>query len=86
VESLEQLWQLGYFSQPERFRLAFREFGATIGVQVRGGGRLNSEQIGWGSHEVRYRMSTGTIFERAGSEVLQCVDIVGASRMQASCH
>lgn len=34
VQTLEQLWQLGYFRQPPALRLAFREFGATIGVQV----------------------------------------------------
>jgi len=33
-ESLEQLWQGGYFTGHPSRRLAFREFGTTIGVQV----------------------------------------------------
>lgn len=32
--SLEYLWKEGYFSMPTSMRLAFREFGTTIGVQV----------------------------------------------------
>jgi len=31
---LEELWQDGYFDEPSGFRLAFREFGTTLGVQV----------------------------------------------------
>src|SRR5690606_19766859 len=36
VTALEGLWLSGYFSQKRsrKFRLAFREFGTTIGVQV----------------------------------------------------
>jgi len=34
LAALERLWQSGYFRAPERYRLAFREFGTTIGVQV----------------------------------------------------
>lgn len=35
VNALEELWQEGYFSPTEEWgRLAFREFGTTLGVQV----------------------------------------------------
>jgi len=34
LQGLEQLWKAGQFKLPERYRLAFREFGTTIGVQV----------------------------------------------------
>jgi len=34
LESLEGLWKTGSFSGSTRYRLAFREFGTTIGVQV----------------------------------------------------
>jgi len=34
LESLQYLWSGGVFSLPARYRLAFREFGTTIGVQV----------------------------------------------------
>jgi len=33
LQSLEEIWQT-YFKMPKQFRLAFREFGTTIGVQV----------------------------------------------------
>ena len=36
VSSLEQLWKNGAFSLPTGYRLAFREFGTTLGVQVSG--------------------------------------------------
>ncbi|PSC74574.1 hypothetical protein C2E20_2186 [Micractinium conductrix] len=32
--ALEELWKDGYFYAPSRYRLAFREFGTTLGVQV----------------------------------------------------
>lgn len=35
LAALEELWGEGYFRQPEGWRLAFREFGSTLGVQVR---------------------------------------------------
>lgn len=31
---LHELWEEGYFKEPPGFRLAFREFGTTLGVQV----------------------------------------------------
>jgi hypothetical protein len=34
INSLEQLYKGGEFDAPTRYRLAFREFGTTIGVQV----------------------------------------------------
>ncbi|EFN55625.1 hypothetical protein CHLNCDRAFT_133789 [Chlorella variabilis] len=34
LAALEELWGEGYFRQPEGWRLAFREFGSTLGVQV----------------------------------------------------
>ncbi|KAL4457319.1 hypothetical protein ABPG75_012184 [Micractinium tetrahymenae] len=34
LDALEDLWSRGYFRAPEHFRLAFREFGTTLGVQV----------------------------------------------------
>ncbi|KAL4419587.1 hypothetical protein ABPG77_004836 [Micractinium sp. CCAP 211/92] len=34
LDALEGLWAGGYFRAPERYRLAFREFGTTLGVQV----------------------------------------------------
>lgn len=34
VARLEELWEEGYFKGPPKFRLAFREFGTTLGVQV----------------------------------------------------
>jgi hypothetical protein len=34
LQSLERLWSRGYFEAPLRYRLAFREFGTTLGVQV----------------------------------------------------
>jgi hypothetical protein len=36
IQNLEQLWKGkdGYFSEPAGYRLAFREFGTTLGVQV----------------------------------------------------
>jgi hypothetical protein len=34
VQSLEMLWKAGQFKLPGRYRLAFREFGTTIGTQV----------------------------------------------------
>ncbi|KAK9828757.1 hypothetical protein WJX72_001940 [[Myrmecia] bisecta] len=33
LEGLEALWEEGYFEMPPRYRLAFREFGTTLGVQ-----------------------------------------------------
>lgn len=36
--ALEELWKDGYFYAPSRYRLAFREFGTTLGVQVRAPG------------------------------------------------
>lgn len=35
LSNLEQLWTEGYFDQPLRWRLGFREFGTSIGLQVR---------------------------------------------------
>ena len=35
--ALETLWQHGYFRQPTGYRLAFREFGTTLGAQVSSG-------------------------------------------------
>lgn len=32
--ALDDLWHRAYFGQPEPYRLAFREFGTTLGVQV----------------------------------------------------
>ncbi|CAF4419732.1 unnamed protein product, partial [Adineta steineri] len=34
LQALEELWQQGDFREPLNRRLAFREFGTTIGVQV----------------------------------------------------
>ncbi|KAH7623742.1 hypothetical protein NADE_008560 [Nannochloris sp. 'desiccata'] len=34
IQSLDKLWRDGYFSEPAGYRLAFREFGTTLGVQV----------------------------------------------------
>ena len=34
LQGLEKLWKIGYFSEPAGYRLAFREFGTTLGVQV----------------------------------------------------
>ena len=34
MRTLEMLWQRGAFEEAARYRLAFREFGTTIGVQV----------------------------------------------------
>lgn len=34
ADALGALWSRGYFRQPEPHRLAFREFGTTLGVQV----------------------------------------------------
>jgi len=34
AEMLEYLWKAGEFEENERYRLAFREFGTTLGVQV----------------------------------------------------
>jgi len=34
LQALEMLWQEGQFNLPPKYRLAFREFGTTIGVQV----------------------------------------------------
>eukprot|EP01121_Diplochlamys_sp_Union-15-3_P010204 TRINITY_DN2845_c0_g3_i2.p1 TRINITY_DN2845_c0_g3~~TRINITY_DN2845_c0_g3_i2.p1 ORF type:complete len:349 (+),score=50.49 TRINITY_DN2845_c0_g3_i2:112-1158(+) len=34
LKSLEGLWSMGYFNAHPKYRLAFREFGTTIGVQV----------------------------------------------------
>lgn len=34
LASLEELWTEGYFQQPLRWRLGFREFGTSIGLQV----------------------------------------------------
>lgn len=34
LDALEGLWAGGYFRAPERYRLAFREFGTTLGVQA----------------------------------------------------
>eukprot|EP01027_Heterolobosea_sp_BB2_P015972 GEZU01022806.1.p2 GENE.GEZU01022806.1~~GEZU01022806.1.p2 ORF type:complete len:195 (+),score=45.82 GEZU01022806.1:840-1424(+) len=34
IKSLDALYRMGYFSAPTYYRLAFREFGTTIGVQV----------------------------------------------------
>jgi len=33
LTSLEKLWQKGYFQSSQSYRLAFREFGTTLGVQ-----------------------------------------------------
>ncbi len=35
LRALEILWQAGAFEESDRHRLAFREFGTTIGVQAR---------------------------------------------------
>lgn len=35
LAALEALWAEGYFRQAPQHRLAFREFGATLGLQVR---------------------------------------------------
>lgn len=35
LAALGELWDAGYFTAPRFARLAFREFGATLGVQVR---------------------------------------------------
>lgn len=35
LSSLEGLWAEGYFEQPLQRRLGFREFGTSIGLQVR---------------------------------------------------
>jgi hypothetical protein len=35
LRALETLWQAGAFEESDRYRLAFREFGTTIGVQAR---------------------------------------------------
>jgi len=34
IQRLDKLWKDGYFSEPAGYRLAFREFGTTLGVQV----------------------------------------------------
>jgi hypothetical protein len=34
IHNLDKLWKDGYFSEPAGYRLAFREFGTTLGVQV----------------------------------------------------
>lgn len=36
LSSLDELWTEGYFDQPMQWRLGFREFGTSIGLQVRG--------------------------------------------------
>ena len=36
LAALEGLWGGGYFSMPQHYRLGFREFGTTLGVQARG--------------------------------------------------
>jgi hypothetical protein len=36
ITSLDYLYRRGYFDMPVKYRLAFREFGTTIGVQVNG--------------------------------------------------
>jgi hypothetical protein len=35
LSSLDKLWSEGYFDQPLTWRLGFREFGTSIGLQVR---------------------------------------------------
>lgn len=39
MTSLENLWNKDYFEMPVKYRLAFREFGTTLGVQAHPLGR-----------------------------------------------
>lgn len=42
LQALERLYAAGYFTQPSEYRLAFREFGTTLGVQVNKLARLDA--------------------------------------------
>jgi len=34
MESLSEMWKSGYFKEPSKYRLAFREFGTSLGLQT----------------------------------------------------
>lgn len=58
ADSLDLLWESGYFQQPPGFRLAFREFGTTLGFQTNPkafahgdwGRRIDSLHYYWANH------------------------------------